>query len=105
MAYTPKTWVNGETADASEMNHIEQGIAAISATGAIGTANLADASVTNNKLDQDAVDSNNIRAGGVITTNIADGAVATAKIEDGAVTADKIASSVSITNAQIDALF
>ena len=115
MAYTPKTWVNGETADASEMNHIEQGIAAISANGAINTANLADGSVTTIKIQDNAVNVNKIADvsitsakidyGAVETDNIASNAVTTAKIADDAVTAEKIASSVAITNAQIDALF
>ena len=50
MAYTPKTWVTGETIDASELNHMEQGIAEISANGAIGTANIAGGAVTLAKL-------------------------------------------------------
>lgn len=89
MAYTAKTWVTGETIEAVDLNHAEQGIAtaqsgvdAISANGAIDTANLANAAVTNAKLDQEAVDSNNIRAGAIITPNLADGAVTLAKLAD-----------------------
>lgn len=37
MAYVPKTWVNGETADASEMNHMEQGIAAADAAATLAS--------------------------------------------------------------------
>lgn len=80
MAYTAKTWVTGEVIQASDLNHAEQGIAAISANGAIDTANLAIASVTNEKLDQEAVDSNNIRVGAINTPLIYDGAVTLPKL-------------------------
>ena len=95
MAYTPKTWVTGETIEAAELHHMEEGIEAISGNGAIGTANLANASVTNNKLAQ----------GAVANDNIANEAVGTTELQNGAVTEAKIAASVAITNAQIDALF
>ena len=75
--------------------HAEQGIYDISANGAIGTTNLANASVTNAKLDQEAVDTDNIR----------NGAITTPLIYDGAVTAAKLDPNIIITNAQIDALF
>lgn len=95
MAYTPKTWVTGETIEATELNHMEQGIAAISANGAIDTDNLANASVTNDKIAQ----------GAVANDNIANEAVGTTELQNGAVTEAKIDASVAITNAQIDALF
>lgn len=89
MAYTAKTWVTGEVIQAVDLNHAEQGIAtaqsgvdAISAPGAIGTSNLANASVTNAKLDQGAVDTSNIANGAVGTTEIQDGAVTLAKLAD-----------------------
>lgn len=89
MSYTAKTWVTGEVIQAVDLNHAEQGIAtaqsgvdAISAPGAIGTANLANASVTNAKLDQGAVDTSNIANGAVGTTEIQDGAVTLAKLAD-----------------------
>ena len=75
MSYNKRIWVNGEVLDADKMNHLEDGVAAISANGAIASANLAS------------------------------NAVSTVKIADGAVTADKIASDAAIPNAQIDALF
>lgn len=93
MAYTKQTWVRGEKVASAKLNHMEDGIDAISANGAIGTANLANASVTNNKLDQEAVDSDNIRTGAIITPLIYDGAVTTAKIADGAITDAKLAAS------------
>lgn len=95
MAYSKQTWVTGETITASKLNHMEDGIDTISANGAIGTANLANASVTNAKLDQGAVDS----------SNIANGAVGTTEIQDGSVTSAKLDPNIIITNAQIDALF
>lgn len=109
MAYSKTTWVTGDTVTATKLNHAEDGIATaqstadgaaasvavLGAAGAIGTSNLANASVTNAKLDQEAVDTDNIR----------NGAITTPLIYDGAVTGDKIAASVAITNAQIDALF
>ena len=95
MAYTKKTWVTGETIQAADLNHLESGVEAISANGAIGTTNLANASVTNAKLDQEAVDTDNIR----------NGAITTPLIYDGAVTAAKLDPNIIITNAQIDALF
>lgn len=56
MAYSKQTWVTGETITASKLNHIEDGIEAVSANGAIGTANLADGAVTAAKLDESATD-------------------------------------------------
>ena len=107
MAYTAKTWVTGEVIQAVDLNHAEQGIAtaqsgvdAISANGAIGTANLANASVTNAKLDQGAVDTSNIANGAVGTTEIQDGAVTTPKIAGGAVTTAKI-SDGAVTDAKL----
>ena len=81
MAYSKQTWVRGEKVASAKLNHMEDGIAAISANGAIDTANLANASVTNDKLDQEAVDSNNIRTGAIITPLIYDGAVSYAKLD------------------------
>ena len=95
MAYTKQLWANGDIITAAKMNHMEDGIDAISANGAIGTSNLANASVTNAKLDQGAVD----------TSNIANGAVGTTEIQDGSVTSAKLDPNIIITNAQIDALF
>ncbi len=102
MAYTAKTWVTGEVIQAVDLNHAEQGIAtaqrgvdALSAPGAIGTSNLANASVTNAKLDQEAVDTDNIRNGAITTPLIYDGSVTSAKLDP----------NIIITNAQIDALF
>ena len=47
MAYTPKTWVTGETIEAADLNHMEQGIAAVdqSAAEAQETADEAQAIV------------------------------------------------------------
>lgn len=104
MAYTPKTWENGEIIEAEELNHMEQGIAAADAaatgTGTIGTQQLANgsvttqkiapAAVTNDKLDQEAVDSDNIRTGAIITPLIYNGAVTSDKIADGAVSYAKL---------------
>lgn len=98
MAYSKQTWVRGEKVASAKLNHMEDGIAnaqstadgaatsvaAIGAAGAIGTTNLANASVTNAKLDQEAVDSDNIRTGAIITPLIYDGAVTKAKIDSGA---------------------
>lgn len=100
MAYTAKTWVTGEVIQASDLNHAEQGIAAISANGAIDTANLANASVTNEKLDQEAVDSNNIRAGAIITPLIYDGAVTDAKLAASGVKSDVADLKSAITNVE-----
>ena len=100
MAYSKQTWVTGETITASKLNHMEDGIDAISANGAIGTSNLANASVTNAKLDQGAVDSSNIANGAVGTTEIQDGAVTTAKLAANAVTSAKIANN-SITEDEL----
>ena len=84
MAYTKQLWANGDIITAAKMNHMEDGIDAISANGAIGTSNLANASVTNAKLDQGAVDTSNIANGAVGTTEIQDGAVTSAKLADSA---------------------
>lgn len=84
MAYSKQTWVRGEKVASVKLNHMEDGIEAIAANGAIGTANLANASVTNEKLDQGAVDSSNIANGAVGTTEIQDGAVTSAKLADSA---------------------
>ena len=65
MAYSKTTWVTGDTVTATKLNHAEDGIAtaqstadgaaasvaALGAAGAIGTSNLANASVTDAKLD------------------------------------------------------
>lgn len=91
MAYSKQTWVRGEKVASTKLNHMEDGIAAISANGAIDTANLANASVTNEKLDQEAVDSNNIRAGAINTPLIYDGAVTSDKIANGAIGTEKLA--------------
>lgn len=56
MAYTKQLWANGDIITAAKMNHMEDGIDAISANGAIGTTNLADGAVTLAKL-ADAVKS------------------------------------------------
>lgn len=56
MAYSKQTWVRGEKVASTKLNHMEDGIATISANGAIGTANLADGAVTLAKL-ADAVKS------------------------------------------------
>lgn len=90
MAYDKQTWVRGEKVASAKLNHMEDGIAAISANGAIDTANLAPSAVTNDKLDQEAVDSNNIRTGAIITPLIYDGAVTSDKIADGAVSYAKM---------------
>lgn len=90
MAYSKQTWVRGEKVASAKLNHMEDGIAAISANGAIDTANLAPASVTNDKLDQEAVDSDNIRARAIITPLIYDGAVTMPKLADGAVSYAKL---------------
>ena len=100
MAYDKQTWVRGEKVASTKLNHMEDGISSISANGAIDTANLAPAAVTNDKLDQEAVDSNNIRTGGIITENLADGAVTTPKIAGGAVTTAKIADG-AVTDAKL----
>lgn len=80
MAYSKQTWVRGEKVSSAKLNHMEDGIEAISANGAIDTANLAPAAVTNEKLDQEAVDSDNIRTGAIITPLIYDGAVTLPKL-------------------------
>ena len=100
MAYSKQTWVRGEKVASAKLNHMEDGIDAISANGAIGTANLANASVTNAKLDQGAVDTSNIANGAVGTTEIQDGAVTTPKIAGGAVTTAKI-SDGAVTDAKL----
>ena len=53
--YNARTWVNGEILDADKMNHLEYGVVAVSANGAIGTANLADNAVTSAKIADGAV--------------------------------------------------
>lgn len=52
MAYTPKTWVTGETIQAADLNHIETGLEAISAPGAIDTENLENNAVKREKIDE-----------------------------------------------------
>ena len=100
MAYSKQTWVRGEKVASVKLNHMEDGIATISANGAIDTANLAPAAVTNDKLDQEAVDSNNIRTGAIITPLIYDGAVTTPKLADGSVTTAKLAN-YAVTDAKL----
>lgn len=56
MAYVKQTWVKREKVSSVKLNHMEDGIAAISANGAIDTANLANAAVTAEKLDKSATD-------------------------------------------------
>lgn len=90
MAYTPKTWVTGETIQAADLNHMESGIEAISANGAIGTSNLASAAVTSDKIANNSITDDELADGAVVTAKIEDGAVTTAKIASGAVTAAKL---------------
>ena len=59
--------------------------------GTIGTAELADGSVTNPKLAPDAVTTDKILDGEVGTADLADDAVTTSKITDGHVTVLKLA--------------
>ena len=100
MAYTKHTWVTGETITAANLNHLEDGVVAVSANGAIGTANLADGAVTNAKLSANAVTSAKIANNSITDDELADGAVVTAKIEDGAVTNAKIATA-AVSGTQI----
>ena len=55
MAYSKQTWVRGEKVASTKLNHMEDGIATISANGAIDTANLANAAVTSAKIADGAV--------------------------------------------------
>lgn len=110
MAYTKHTWVTGETITAANLNHLEDGVVAVSANGAIGTANLADGAVTTMKIQDNAVNVNKIADvsitsakidyGAVETDNIASNAVTSAKIADGAVTNAKIATA-AVSGTQI----
>lgn len=67
--------------------------------GVINTAELADLSVTVDKLGAEAVETAKIKALNVTAAKLAADAVETAKIKDGAVTNDKLAG--SITNAKL----
>lgn len=88
--YTAHKWEEGEVITAERLNAIENQLAALSAAGAIATANLADGAVTSAKIGNSAVGS------GKIGTN----AVATANIQDKAVTAAKLASGVGAAAAE-----
>lgn len=68
MAYSKQTLVRGEKVASTKLNHMEDGIAAISANGAIGTAKLADGAVTLAKL-ADAVKSHFATADDVKNVN------------------------------------
>ena len=61
------------------------------ATGGVGTAQLADVSVTTPKIADGGVTTPKIADGGVTTPKIADGSVTAPKIADGGVTTSKIA--------------
>lgn len=100
MAYTKKTWVTGETIQAVDLNHLESGVEAISANGAINTANLADGAVTTAKLAANAVTSTKIANNSITEDELADGAVVTSNLADGAVTNAKIATA-AVSGTQI----
>lgn len=98
MAYTPKTWVTGETIEATELNHMEQGIAeadaAATGTGTIGTQQLADGAVTTEKIATGAVYTEKLADDAVTYDKIAQNAVDSVNIRNGAVTAAKLGADV-----------
>ena len=71
--------------------------------GQVGSAGIADAAVTTNKISGFAVTAGKIAEGAVMEYTIAEGAVTTDKIANGAVTADKIAAG-AVTASKFDAL-
>lgn len=85
--YTAHNWQDGEVITAERLNAIENQLAALSAAGAIATANLADGAVTSAKIGASAVGSGKIGANAVGTSNIANGAVTAAKIASGVIPA------------------
>lgn len=85
--YTAHNWTEGEAITAERLNAIENQLAALSAAGAIATANLADGAVTSAKIGASAVGSGKIGVNAVGTSNIADGAVTAAKIASGVIPA------------------
>ena len=54
MAYTAHEWEDGEVITAEKLNALEQAVAAISADGAIKSANLADGAVTSVSIRETA---------------------------------------------------
>lgn len=78
------------TADEVTVTVSDEGVISIKGLG-VGTAQLADGSVTKAKLADGAIDSTVIVDGSIGATQIADGSVTTAKLAAGAVTTDKLA--------------
>ena len=79
------------------INSSTREISASIVAGSIGTTELADNSVTSNKIVENAIVEKHILADSVTESKIKDGAVSTNKIADGAVVADKIGASAVTT--------
>lgn len=71
MAFTPRTWADGELVPAADMNRIEQGIASAAATGGGGGGGGAVASV-NGQIGNVTLNASNVGAAPTSHTHIVD---------------------------------
>lgn len=72
--YNERTWVNGEIADADKLNHMESGISASipNDAGSVATNNLADSSVTYDKIAVPVLNGMRMCADGQLLVDIAE---------------------------------
>lgn len=70
--YNARTWINGEIADAYKLNHMESGISASiqNDAGSVATNNLADSSVTYDKIAVPVLNGMRMCADGQLLVNV-----------------------------------